>query len=210
MELTIREKAWALVCGVHRDLERSERICSFVRDGIPYCLDEWDVKPIDVLQKGRGMCAGKALLAAELHRAVSIPVRFKVIKIFGEEGLFDFLKQKLEEDALPYLLPEEREKIIKDILSLPPDRDHILLEVPLNGQWVSLDLARDTKLDHGMRVLGLWQERKVVSEEGTFDSLDQWLKNRMQRRAILQDRELFFKIFNQQLEKIRLAGQSAL
>ena len=210
MELTIREKAWALVCGVHSDPERSERICRFVRDGIPYCLDEWDVKPAEVFRKMGGMCAGKTLLAAELHRAVGILVRFRVIKIMGEEGLFAFVTHQLEEGACLPLPLEKTKRMINNILLLPPDRDHILLEVLLNGQRVSLDLARDTKLDHGMRVLGLWQERKVVSEEGTFDSLDQWLENRMQRRAILQDRELFFKIFNQQLEKIRLAGESGL
>jgi len=210
MELTIREKAEKLVYGVHSDLEMSERICRFVRDAIPYCLDEWDVKPAEVLRKMGGMCAGKTLLAAELHRAVGILVRFRVIRIMGEEGLFAFVTHQLEEGTCLPLPPEKTKRMINNILLLPADRDHILSEVLLNGQWVSLDLARDTKLDHGMRVLGLWQERKVVSEEGTFDSLDQWLENRMQRRAILQDRELFFKIFNQQLEKIRLAGESGL
>ena len=173
MDSTIREKAEKLVSGVHSDPEMSERICSFVRDGIPYCLDEWDVKPVEVLRKMGGMCAGKALLAAELHRAVGIFVRFKVIKIMGEEGLFNFVRHQLEEGACLQLPPEKTKRMINNVLLLPPDRDHILLEVFLNGQWVSLDLSRDANLDHGMRVLGLWQERKTVSEEGTFDSLDQ-------------------------------------
>jgi hypothetical protein len=154
------------------------------------------------------MCAGKALLAAELHRAVSIPVRFKVIKIFGEEGLFDFLKQKLEEGALPSLLPEEREKIIKDILSLPPYRDHIVLQIFLDGERIDFDIARDTDLDNGMRALGIWKKREIFSEEGIFNSLDGWLRERMERRAVLQGRALFFQVVNQVIDEVRMKGRS--
>ena len=68
---------------------------------------------------------------------------------------------------------------------------------------MDFDLARDMDLDHGMKVLGIWKERKVLSEEGTFESLDNWLKERMQRRAVLQGRKLFFQVVNQQIEKIR-------
>ena len=101
-----------------------------------------------------GMCAGKALLAAELHRAVGIFVRFKVIKIMGEEGLFNFVRHQLEEGACLQLPPEKTKRMINNVLLLPPDRDHILLEVFLNGQWVSLDLSRDANLDDGMREIG--------------------------------------------------------
>ena len=43
------------------------------------------------------MCAGKALLASELHRAMSISTRFKVIKVLGEGGILDFVMHRLEE-----------------------------------------------------------------------------------------------------------------
>jgi hypothetical protein len=208
MDPVIKRKAEGLVYQAGSRRERSKRIIQFVRDQILYCLDEWDVKPIDVLKKGRGMCAGKALLAAELHRAVSIPVRFKVIKIFGEEGLFDFLKQKLEEGALPSLLPEEREKIIKDILSLPPYRDHIVLQIVLDGERIDFDIARDTDLDNGMRALGIWKKREIFSEEGIFNSLDGWLRERMERRAVLQGRALFFQVVNQVIDEVRMKGRS--
>jgi len=79
VNLIIKEKAKELVRGALSEHELSENINNFVRDSILYCLDEWDVKPIEVLKKGRGMCAGKALLAAELHGAVGISTRFKVM-----------------------------------------------------------------------------------------------------------------------------------
>jgi hypothetical protein len=208
MDPVIKEKAEKLIKGAHSCREMSERISSFVRDQVHYCLDEWEVESIEVLRKRRGMCAGKALLAAELHRAVSIPVRFKVIKIFGEEGLFDFLKQKLEEGALPSLLPEEREKIIKDILSLPPYRDHIVLQIVLDGERIDFDIARDTDLDNGMRALGIWKKREIFSEEGIFNSLDGWLRERMERRAVLQGRALFFQVVNQVIDEVRMKGRS--
>lgn len=183
--------------------EKSERIIQFVRDQILYCLDEWDTKPLDVLKKGRGMCAGKALLAGELHRAVGIPARFKVIKILGEEGLFDFVRSQIEENEIPDLTIEEKKIIIQAILSLPPGRDHIVLQVLLDGEWVDFDVARDPDLDNGMKALGIWKERKILAEERIVESLDHWLKERMRRRAVLQARALFFRVINQQIEKIR-------
>jgi len=209
MDLAIRQKAEILAYGACSNREISERISHFVRDQIYYSLDEWDVKPIEVLRNRKGMCAGKALLAAELYRAVGIPVRFKVVKILGEEGLFDFVKRELEDGALPSLSLEDRKKIVQDIFSLPLERDHIFLEVFLNGGWVNIDLARDKELDDGMKILGIWKERKVVCEEGAFDSLDKWLEGRMQRRTVLQGRKLFFRVVNEQMEKLRMLGRRA-
>jgi hypothetical protein len=153
------------------------------------------------------MCAGKALLAAELHRAVGIPVRFKVIKILGEEGLFDFVKRQLEEGQYPGLSSEERDRMVDTLLSLPLERDHIVLQVFLEGQWVDRDPARDRNLDDGMRVLGIWKERRIIFEEGIFHSLDKWLEGRMRRRSVLQDRQLFFQVVNKQMEKLRTLGR---
>jgi len=50
----------------------------------------------------------------------------------------------------------------------------------------------------------------VVSEEGVFDSLDQWIEERMRRRTILRDREIFFKVMNEQIERIRSVGLKGL
>jgi hypothetical protein len=208
MDSVIKKKAEELIKGAHFHREMSERIANFVRDQIHYCLDEWDVEPIEVLRKRQGMCAGKALLAVDLHRTVGIPARFKVIKILGEEGLFDFLKQKLEKGALSSLLPEERERIIQDILLLPPYRDHIVLQIFLDGEWIDFDIARDTDLDNGMRALGIWKKREIFSEEGIFNSLDGWLRERMERRAVLQGRALFFQVVNQVIDEVRMEGRS--
>jgi transglutaminase-like putative cysteine protease len=210
MHLAIRQKAEELAYGACSNREISERISNFVRDQIYYSLDEWNVKPVEVLKKKRGMCAGKALLAAQLHLAMGIPARFKVLKILGEEGLFDFVKRQLEEGQFPYLSLEDRERLIQAIVSLPPGRDHIILQVLLDGQWVDQDIARDKELDYGMHVLGIWRERKILFEEGPFDSLDGWLEERMQRLAVPQAREVFFKVINVQIEKVRLTGIMAL
>jgi len=183
----IREKAKELARGVVSEEGVSENINEFVRDRILYCLDEWDVKPIEVLRKGRGMCAGKALLASELHRAMSISTRFKVIKVLGEGGILDFVMHQLEETKNSSLSLEERERVREAILLLPPERDHIILQVFLHGQWRDFDIARDKDLDRGMRLLGIRRERKVVSEEGVFDSLDRWIEERMRRRTVLRD-----------------------
>ena len=210
VNLIIKEKAKGLIRGALSEHELSESVNNFVRDSILYCLDEWYVKPIEVLKKGRGMCAGKALLAAELHGAAGISTRFKVMKILGEGGLFDFAMRQLEECEYLYLSLGEKERLKEAILSLPPDRDHIILQVLLDGQWIDFDLARDTELDHGMRLLGIWKERKIVSEEGVFDSLDQWIEERMQRRTVLKNREIFFKVMNEQIERIRSVGITGL
>lgn len=208
MSPVIKKKAEELVRGAHSQQEMSERIIQFVRDQIFYNLDEWDVKPSEVLRKGRGMCAGKALLAADMHRAFGIPVRFKVIKILGEEGLFDFIKKQLEKNEIPGLSLEERRTLIQAILSLPPGRDHILLQVLMDGQWINHDLARDSGLDNGMRLLGIWKERKILSEEGASDTLDQWLEERMNRRTVLQGRKLFFQVINRVIDEVRMKGRS--
>lgn len=117
MNPVIKKKAEELVRGARSQQEMFERIVNYVRDEIAYALDEWDVKPSEVLRKGRGMCAGKALLAADMHRAVGIPVRFKVIKILGEGGLFDFIKRELEKNEIPGVLLEEKKILIQAILN---------------------------------------------------------------------------------------------
>jgi transglutaminase-like putative cysteine protease len=206
----IREKAKELAYGVVSEEGVSENINEFVRDRILYCLDEWDVKPMEVLKKGRGMCAGKALLASELHRAMGISTRFKVIKVLGEGGILDFVMHRLEEGKASFLSLEERERVREAIFSLPPERDHIILQVFLHGQWRDFDIARDRDLDRGMRLLGIRGERKVISEEGVFDSLDRWIEERMRRRTILRDRELVFRVINEQIERIRSVGFKGL
>lgn len=209
MEQDIKGKAQELASGAGSPREISGRIARFVRDSIPYYLDEWDVGAEAVLRKNQGMCAGKALLAAELHRAAGIPARFKVIKILGEEGLFDFVARRMEEGGCPDLRPEDSERVLGSVQSLPPERDHIIVQAFVDGEWLDLDLARDTELDHGVRVVGLWRERRPLAQEGPYDSIDLWLQERMQRRSVLQGREVFFKTINQQMEKVRQAGRVA-
>lgn len=210
MDWLIKKKAEELADGVRSTREGSQRVAEFARDHILYSLDEWNVPPDEVLRRGRGMCAGKALLASELHRALGIPTRFKVIKIVGEEGILDFVARRLAETECSGITQEDKEKVIDSILSLPPGRDHIIVQVLLDGAWVDLDPARDKEMEYGMKVLGIWKERQVLSEEEPFDSIDGWLQGRMKHRAVVQNREMFFHVVNQQIDKVRLAGVLAL
>jgi transglutaminase-like putative cysteine protease len=210
MIYTIKQKAEELAHEAPSHQELLHRIANFVRDEICYCLDEWNVSASEVLRKGRGMCAGKALLAAEMFRTLGMPCRFKVVKMLGEEGLFQFIRQRLEEKECLGISKKDREKVLNSIISLPPDRDHIIVQIFLNFVWIDLDVARDRALDFGMRVLGICRDRKIISEDGPFDSIDRWVEERMQCRTILKDRKVFFQVINQQIEKIRLVGMMAL
>jgi transglutaminase-like putative cysteine protease len=201
-----RRKAEELVSGAGSPREAVERIAGFVREDILYRLDEWDTNPEDVLKKGYGMCAGKALLAAELFRAIQIPVRFKVLQISGEEGLFNFIADQPDECFLSQLKRQDRECVLRSIRSLPPQRDHIIVQVFLDGKWIDLDLARDEMLDWGMRLTGIWRQRQVLNEVGPFSSIDDWLKQRMQLRTVLECRQFFFDFVNQHIDRIRRAG----
>ncbi|MDY6912464.1 MAG: transglutaminase domain-containing protein [Chloroflexota bacterium] len=201
----IKQKAAELCSGRTSLKETYEHIARFVRDSIPYHLDEWDVSAEEVLLKKKGMCAGKALLAVELYRAAGIPARYKVVRIPGEKGLFDFLLQQLEE---PSRTTENQKEIAQAIRALPPHRDHIIVQVLLDGIWKELDLARDSHMDRGMHLIGFPKETNVLSEEGPFDCLDEWLEKRMSRRSVTRERDAFFTIVNQQIERIRQIGRT--
>jgi len=202
-----RRKAEELVSGAGSPREAVERIGGFVRNNILYRLDEWDTKPEEVLKKGYGMCAGKALLAAELFHAIQISVRFKVLQISGEEGLFNFITDHPDECFLSQLKRQDRECVLRSIRSLPPQRDHIIVQVFLDDEWIDLDLARDEMLDRGMRLTRIWRQRQVLNERGPFSSIDEWLKRRMQLRTVLVCRQFFFDFVNQHIDRIRRAGE---
>jgi len=203
-------KAEALVRGAGSLREAVERIAGFVRNDILYLLDEWNASPEDILKKGYGMCAGKALLAGELFRAVGIKVQFKVLQISGEQGLFDFIAQHLSDIISSGSYNEELRTVLSSIRSLPLYRDHIIVQVFLDGEWLDLDLARDGDLDYGMRFIGLWRKRKILSsQEMPNESLGNWLEERIRRRAVTRERKAFFRVVNEQIEWIRKAGKIA-
>ncbi len=210
MAESIKQKAEELTLGASSSREASGRIIEFVRNQIKYSLDEWDVPAQTVLDKRAGMCAGKALLASELHRAVGIATRFKAVKIQGEGGLLDFIAERLEKTQSSDMCNETMGRVIESIRSLPPLRDHILLQVFLDYEWVDFDLARDLALEHGIVLVGLDRREKTLSEEEIFDSLEEWSKARMNRRSVLEEREIFFAVINREIEEIRLTGAAAL
>lgn len=152
------------------------------------------------------MCSGKALLAVEMHRNAGITARFMVVKIMGEEALFAFTQRWLESHLVS---TEDKQSLLNSFRSLPPERDHIIVQVFVNNQWLDIDLARDTDLDQGMHLIGVWRERQVLYQEGPYNSLDGWLDARLKRRNVLQNRKLFFRTVNQQMERVRQVGRVA-
>ena len=60
-----------------------------------------------------------------------------------------------------------------------------------------------------MRLTGIWKQREVLDEVGPFDSIDEWLKRRMCQRTVLECRQVFFEVVNQQIDRIRRAGEQA-
>ena len=84
------------------------------------------------------------------------------------------------------------------------------MQVFLDDKWTDLDLARDEMLDVGMRLTGIWRQRQVLNEVGSFNSIDEWLKQRMQLRTVLECRQSFFDFVNRQIDKIRHIGEEAL
>jgi hypothetical protein len=203
-----KRKAKELVMGAGSLREAVECIAEFVRNDILYRLDEWDTSPEDVLKKGYGMCAGKALLAGELFRSIQIQVRFKVLQVSREESLLDFIIQRLTEMISSKNYTDEVETVLSSIRSLPPQRDHIIVQVFLDREWVDLDLARDRDLEYGMRLIIVWRESEIVfSEEVPYESIDGWLEERMRRRTITSERKTFFKVVNEQIDWIRKAGR---
>jgi hypothetical protein len=81
------------------------------------------------------------------------------------------------------------------------------VQVFLDDEWIDMDLARDEMLDRGMRLTRIWRQRQVLNERGPFSSIDEWLKQRMQLRTVLECRQLFVDFVNQHIDRIRRAGE---
>jgi len=197
-EPEIKETAKRLTAGLADRREIFNTIYQFVR-GLPYGLEDWDVKASETLRKGWGMCSGKTNLLVALLRSVGIPARYRIYRIKSETILWRWIASQDKELARQMGEPLQ-------------EQDHIIAETHLNG-WEACDPARDPDFEEGLRRLGIPLERKPVTDtKGNLQlimlaSIDDWAQNRQQARRFKESRELIFSEMNKQFDKIRLIGK---
>ncbi len=192
----IREKSRELSSVCKSNEEKFRRISSFVKE-LPYGLDDWDVPASLTLEKGWGMCSGKANLLVAMLRCCGIPSRYRIYAIEAEHRLW------------------EKIAALQDMGSTlgdsPMAQDHVDCEAWL-GQWVACDPSRDTPLERGLLAMGIPLERKaMVDADGQVPylrlaSFDEWARERQARRRFREGRSETFGRINEVLRQIREAG----
>ncbi|MCX5996178.1 MAG: transglutaminase domain-containing protein [Chloroflexi bacterium] len=194
----IRLKTRELTAGCRNRAGKFSSLFAFVKE-LPYGLEDWDLKASDILRKGWGMCSGKTNLLVAMLRSAGIPARYRVYRIKADSKLWDKLGKGNDSAARMNGLGEER--------------DHVDCEAWL-GKWVACDAGRDTAMEKGIVRLGGTLERQVVAGSSgrarylRLASLDQWAKERQDRRVFRSDRDDVFAGANQGIEKIRQLGRA--
>jgi hypothetical protein len=178
--------------------ERFDRVQQFVR-GMPYGLEDWDVRASETLRRGWGMCSGKANLLVAMSRVLLIPARYRVFRIRSERRL---LQQVIEQNR----------ELGGRLGGVPDEQDHVQCEVYLDG-WQICDPSRDPDFENGLRRLGVPLERvPVAGADGAvrvliLSSIDDWAEERQRRRLFREDRRSLFVLVNQQIDRIRELGR---
>jgi len=189
----IREKTGEIISEAKTDGEKTEKILEFCQNQILFAYGNWNEKASEVLERGKGMCSGKNNLAVAMLRAAGIPARHKKVILERESELWKFVS--------------ERDTLLAKVCStLPQRRDHIVLEIYLDGNWELKDVTRDGLLAEGMKIYGIPLERDL-SETETIEDFDQWAINRQKRVNIKQNREEILKRINHFVEIIREKGK---
>jgi transglutaminase-like putative cysteine protease len=197
--LAIGEKARGLILNCRTEEEKFRRIFSFVKE-LPYGLDDWDVAASETLEKGWGMCSGKANLLVALLRCVGIPARYRIYAIEAEQRLWEKIA------GFEGLGPSMGDS--------PIGQDHVDCEVWLDG-WVACDPSRDTPMERGLLALGIPLERQpIVDASGKVPYLrlacfDGWARERQERRRFREGRGEIFAKINEVLWQVREMGSSA-
>lgn len=178
--------------------ERFDQVQRFVR-GMPYGLEDWDVRASETLRKGWGMCCGKANLLVAMSRVLLIPARYRVFRIRSERRL---LQQVIEQNR----------ELSGRLGGVPDEQDHVQCEVFLDG-WQVCDPSRDPDFENGLRRLGMPLDRvPVAGADGVvqvllLSSIDDWAEERQRRRLFREDRQSLFARVNEQIDGIREAGR---
>jgi transglutaminase-like putative cysteine protease len=195
----IKAKAELLTLGCKTRRLKFERIFAFVKE-LPYGLEDWDLKASDILRKGWGMCSGKTNLLVALLRSIGIPARYRIYRIKAEPVLWGKLGEGGSKAGRLREMGEER--------------DHVDCEVWL-GTWMDCDPGRDTAMEKGILTLGGTLERRKITDRSgrvhylRLRSIDEWARDRQERRAFRSDRLDVFAEINNGLEKLRELGRSS-
>jgi len=194
----IAESVLQLTGGCSSLSERFDRVERFVR-GLPYGLEDWDVRASETLRKGWGMCCGKANLLVAMSRVLLIPARYRVFRIRSERRL---LQQVIQQNR----------DLGGRLGGVPDEQDHMQCEVYLDG-WQTCDPSRDPDFENGLRRLGAPLERvPVAGADGVvrvlvLSSIDDWAEERQRRRLFRDDRWSLFARVNEQIDRIRETGR---
>jgi len=189
----IRARALELTRGCRSREEMFRRVYAAVKE-LPYGLEDWDVPASETLVRGWGMCSGKTNLLVALLRSLGIPARYRVYRIKGEVSLWGKVTGG--------------DDLARQMGAAPVEQDHVDCEVWL-GEWQACDPSRDTPMERGMEALGIPLERQAVldaSGKGPYlilATLDDWAKERQDRRRFRENRAEIFAGVNEQLAKLR-------
>lgn len=141
------------------------------------------------------MCSGKSNLLIAMSRSLSIPARYRIIKIKAEGTLWRWVAK--QDSGLGRQMGEPELQ-----------QDHIVAEIYLDG-WEVYDASRDPAFEQGLRRLGIPLERKPVTassgnlQELILASIDEWAENRQRARRFREDRQSVFSRVNRQFDRIR-------
>jgi len=189
----IKARALELTRGCRTGEEMFQRVYAAVKE-LPYGLEDWDVPASETLARGWGMCSGKTNLLVALLRSLGIPARYRVYRIKGEVSLWGKVTGG--------------DDLSRRMGDAPEEQDHVDCEVWVD-EWKACDPSRDTPMERGMKALGIPLERQAVSDASgrvpylVLATLDDWAKERQDRRRFREDRAEIFEMVNTQLDQLR-------
>ena len=122
----VRKAAHDIIEGSRTPKAAALRVFAFVRDKIPFALDE-HAKASDTLRRGNGQCTTKTGLQIALLRAVGIPARYHVTDV--------------HKNSLRGLISPEAFDVFDDTVA-----DHPWCECYLSGRWLSCETLFDKAL----------------------------------------------------------------
>lgn len=195
----VRRKAEEVILGAKTNREKAEKILEFCQNEIIFAYTNWDEKASEVLAKRRGMCAGKSNLAVALLRSVGIPARHKRMVIN-----FSLLESELWKFVL------EKDSFLAKVFAASAfQKDHIVLEVYLDGRWELKDISFDYALKEGMKMYGILFEKEKINLQNLKDieDFDQWARERQggkNRDEILKKMNIFLDLIRQKVKEAEL------
>jgi len=188
-----------LVTNVVDEAHQVEAVFAFVKE-LPYGLEDWDVKALETLRRGWGMCCGKTNLLVAMLRTLRIPARYKVFRIRAESKLLRWMA-------------EQDNGLGMQMTDIPAEQDHLECEALVAGVWRRFDPSRDSALERGLQKMGIPLDRiPVVDAHGAahclrLASIDRWASDRQAARRFREGRAAMFARANEQLDRIRRMGK---